>query len=264
MEIIFFIIIFLFGTFIGSFLGVVIDRLPRDESIVKGRSHCDHCKKSLTTLDLIPLFSFIFLQGRCRYCKAKLSLFYPLIEIVTGVLFVLAVLLIGDSSALLAGFEGQVSMLYYLFLVSVLIVIFFIDLKHGIIPFSVIVPAIILSFFYLLFIENSLVVNHLLAGLGAFLFFLTVFLATRGRGMGFGDVIYAFFMGLVLGFPYIVVGLYIAFITGALISLILIGLKLKKLKGGIIPFGPFLVLGTLIALFWGHIFINYMMVYLTN
>ena len=73
-----------------------------------------------------------------------------------------------------------------------------------------------------------------------------------------------FFMGLVLGFPHIIVGLYIAFVSGALVSIILVGLKLKKLKGGVIPFGPFLVLGTLIALFWGQIFIDYIMVYLTN
>jgi leader peptidase (prepilin peptidase) / N-methyltransferase len=263
MDILFYFLVFIFGTFIGSFLGVVIDRLPRGESIVKGRSHCDHCKKSLATFDLIPVFSFLFLRGRCRYCKTKLSSFYPLIEIVTGALFVLTALQLSNMYEVL-GMEYMIAALYYLFIISVLIVIFFIDLKHGIIPFPVIVPAIIVSFFYLLFFENSLFVNHLLAGVGACLFFLAVFLATRGRGMGFGDVIYAFFMGLVLGFPHIVVGLYIAFVSGALISLVLLGLKLKKLKGGIIPFGPFLVLGTLIALFWGQIFIDYIMVYLTN
>lgn len=256
MDYLLYFLLFFFGTFIGSFLGVIIYRLPRGESIVGGRSHCDHCNKSLTPLDLIPVFSFLFLRGKCRHCKTKLSWFYPVVEVVTGILFVIAALHVGGVY--------QISMVYYLFLVSVLIVIFFIDLKNGIIPFSVIFPAIIVSFLYLIFLQNSLVVNHILAGVGAFLFFLVLFLATRGRGMGFGDVVYVFFMGLVLGFPNIVVGLYIAFVTGALISLILVWLKLKKLKGGIIPFGPFLVFGTLIGLFWGYVFIKFIMIYLTN
>lgn len=255
MDLLFYFFIFIFGTFIGSFLGVIIYRLPRNESIIRGRSHCDHCKKSLTPFDLIPVFSFLFLKGRCRYCKTKLSWFYPLVEIVTGTLFVLAALYVGSIT---------VELFYYFFIISSLIVLFFIDLKHGILPFSVIVSATVVAFVYLLLNTPYMILNNLLAGLGAFLFFLLLFLGTRGRGMGFGDVIFVFFMGLFLGFPNIVVGLYIAFISGAVVSLILVALKLKKLKGGIIPFGPFLVLGTLCALFWGKVFFNFIMVYLTN
>lgn len=253
MDVFFLIFIFIFGAFIGSFLGVIIYRLPRGESIVRGRSHCDHCKKSLTALDLIPLFSFFFLRRKCRHCGTKLSWFYPLVEIITGTLFVLTVLLVQEN------FQLQIDLLFHLFIISCLIIIFFIDLKHSIIPFSIIFPAIIISLLYILFVESNVLGNHFFAGLGAFLFFLLLFLITRGRGMGFGDVVYVFFMGLLLGFPQIVVGLYIAFVSGAVVSLILVGLKLKKLKGGIIPFGPFLVLGTLIALFWGQELVNFFM-----
>lgn len=263
MDLLFYFIIFIFGTFIGSFLGVVIDRLPKGESIVKGRSHCDHCRKTLTVLDLVPVFSFLFLQGRCRYCKVKLSWFYPLIEVITGVLFVLVALHVTILYQVFSIWYA-VEVLYYLFLVSVLVVIFFIDLKYGIIPFSIIFPAMIVSFLYLFFTSNHLLLNNLLAGVGAFVFFLLLFLMTRGRGMGFGDVVYVFFMGLVLGFPLIVAGLYIAFVSGAVISLILVWLKRKKIKGGIIPFGPFLVFGTIVVLFWGQPIIDWIMAYLTN
>ena len=113
------IFLFFLGTIIGSFLNVLIDRLPREESIM-GRSHCDHCKKTLSPIDLIPVLSFLFLKGKCRYCGKKLSLQYPGIEILTGVLFVL----IYNFKFLISNYA----------IVSCLIVIFFIDLKKQIIP----------------------------------------------------------------------------------------------------------------------------------
>src|SRR3989344_25048 len=124
------IFLFFLGTIIGSFLNVLIDRLPREESIM-GRSHCDHCKKTLSPIDLIPVLSFLFLKGKCRYCGKKLSLQYPGIEILTGVLFVLIYnfkFLIYNSNS---NFEFQISNYA---IVSCLIVIFFIDLKNQIIP----------------------------------------------------------------------------------------------------------------------------------
>lgn len=256
MDVLFSFFIFILGTFIGSFLGVIIDRLPRGESIVTGRSHCESCRRKLTFFDLVPLFSFLFLQGKCRYCKVKLSWFYPLVEVVTGALFVLVFFYTGSTYTL--------ETFYYLFVVSILVVIFFIDLKHGIIPFSIIFPAIIVSFLYILFYLNHSLLNYVFAATGAFLFFLTLFLATRGRGMGFGDVVYVVFMGLLLGFPKIVLGLYVAFVSGALIALLLIGLHRKNMKGGIIPFGPFLVAGTVVSLFWGQQIVDVVVRYLTN
>lgn len=263
MDLFFYFFIFILGTFIGSFLGVIITRLPKGESIIRGRSHCDHCKKTLTILDLVPLFSFLFLQGKCRHCKARLSWFYPLIEVLTGALFVLISLHVGSTYQVVS-IKYEIELFYYLFIVSALIVLFFIDLKYGILPFSIIFPTIVVTFLYIILNTQYLLLNNLFAALGAFLFFLTLFLGTRGRGMGFGDVVYVILMGLLLGFPKIVLGLYIAFVSGAFISLILVWLQKKKLHGGIIPFGPFLVVGTLISLFWGQYLIDKIIFYLTN
>lgn len=251
MELINLLIIFIFGILVGSFLGVVVDRLPKKESILRGRSHCDNCKKTLSAFDLIPVFSFVFLRGRCRYCKAKLSLFYPLIEITTGILYVCVYLLFGQENLKLT-----IDLLFYLYIVSTLIALFFIDLKYGVLPFSLLFPATIATFFYFALNTQYLLLNNILAAIGGFLFFFVLFLITRGRGMGFGDVIYALFMGLLLGIPKIVLGLYVAFVGGAIIALVLIAMKLKKLKGSTIPFGPFLVVGTIISMFWGDYLIS--------
>ncbi len=256
MELFFLLFLFFFGICIGSFLGVIIDRLPRGESISAGRSYCEFCKKKLTFFDLIPLFSFLFLRGKCRYCHKKLSWYYPLVEGITGILFVLVGIHIG--------MVNTTEIFYYLFIVSIVVALFFIDLKYGIIPFSLIFPAIIVSLFYVVILHQPVFITTILSALGAMLFFLSIFLVTRGRGMGFGDVVYAFLMGLVLGFPMIVLGLYIAFLSGAFISVILIIRKKKKMKGGTVPFGPFLVAGTIISLFWGQPFIDLFMAYLTK
>ena len=252
--------IFLLGLLVGSFLNVLVDRLPREESLIWARSRCDRCKKNLKWYDLIPLLSFIFLKGKCRYCRMRISLYYPVVELATGVLFILTFLFLGIMNPFglaQGGHELRIMDLgYYLFLVSSLIVIFFADLKYGIIPDKIIFPSIVVSLIYLFLIHNSLFLIHILAALGASLFFLILFLVTRGRGMGFGDVKFAFLMGLVLGFPDIVFALYIAFLTGAIIGCILIVWRKKRVFGTTIPFGPFLVIGTLISIFFGDILQN--------
>lgn len=244
-----FIIFFILGLFIASFLNVLVDRLPREESVIRGRSHCEKCKKELVWYDLIPLLSFIFLKGKCRYCKAKLSFYYPIIELTTGIMFALVFYSFG-----IMNHELKIMDLgYYLFLICSLIVIFFADLKYGIIPDKIVFPTIVVSFIYLFLIHNSLFLIHFLSAIGASLFFLFLFLITKGRGMGFGDVKFAFLMGLILGFPNIVVSLYIAFLTGAIVGVILIIWRKKRMFGASIPFGPFLAIGTFSAIFWGGI-----------
>ena len=249
---------FILGLAIGSFLNVLIDRLPRREKIT-GRSYCEFCKKTLSWKDLIPVLSFVYLRGKCRYCKAKLSYQYPFVELLTGIMFAFTYLYLNKS---ISNFQFPISnfspdpvysllsTLYYLIVVSSLIVIFFSDLKYGIIPDKIIFPSVVISIFYLLFSVNlSSISNHLLSALGAFLLFLFIYLITKGRGMGFGDVKFAFLIGLVLGFPGTVLGLYIAFLTGGFIGIILILWKKKKLKYAV-PFGPFLVIGCGISLFF--------------
>jgi len=249
-----FILVFIFGLFIGSFLNVLADRLPRGETVVKGRSHCEKCKETLQWYDLIPLASFIFLKGGCRYCHTRLSFIYPIVEITTGALFVITtIFVLNNFKFSISNFQFLISLIYYLFIVSSLIVIFFADLKYEIIPDKIILPAIVVSALYLMSNTQYAILPYLLSALGASLFFLLLFLITKGKGMGLGDVKFAFLMGLILGFPNIVISLYVAFLTGAIIGVALILWKRRKMSGATIPFGPFLVLGTLTALFWGEI-----------
>lgn len=253
----FLIFLFTLGLFIGSFLNVLVDRLSTGKNPLSGRSRCDKCNHVLSPIDLIPVVSFAIQGGKCRYCHKKLSLYYPLVELTTGVMFVVTAIVIGYGSI-----QTVIELSYLLFLISSLTVIFFTDIKYGIIPFTVVLGALGTVLGYTMFISPILMLNSLLAAIGAFIFLLLIFLITRGRGIGFGDVVYVFLMGFILGFPNIILGLYIAVLSGAIISLLLIGLKKKKLRGSTIPFGPFLVSGTVISLFWGDYFITRILAYL--
>lgn len=247
-------LIFIFGLTIGSFLGVVIDRLPKGQTIVKGRSHCDRCKHALSGFDLVPLFSFILFRGKCRYCHRFYGWDTFFIEIITGSLFVVTFLSLQSKfESQLYGFYFLTSLLYYLYIVSSLTIIFFIDLRHGIIPDKIVYPAMVISLVYIFFFHTTSLPQYFLSAILSFLFFLLLYFATKGKGMGLGDVKFALLMGLILGFPGIIIALYIAFLTGALVACILILWGKKKLGGGTIPFGPFLVGGTLISLFIGDL-----------
>ena len=278
MLFVFYFLLFFFGAAIGSFLGVVVDRIASKESIWKGRSHCDHCRHKLGVFDLIPLVSFFLLGRKCRYCHKKLSWFYPLIEICTALVYVMIGFSIFQQSGyLLTQFQYQLLALYYFLLTASLIAIFFTDLRYGIIPFKAVVFAfcvtLVWNIFFPLLHFNQFeiqmlglqvgIINVVLSALGAGGFFFLLFAVTRGRGMGFGDVVYAFLMGFTLGFPRVLLGLYIAFVTGAVVALLLVAIKKKKLRGGTIPFGPFLVLGTILSLLWGNTLIASAMRFLT-
>lgn len=249
------ILFFFLGICVGSFLNVLIDRLPRGESVLKGRSYCESCKKQLAWYDLIPLLSFLQLKGKCRYCHISLSFYYPLVEFITGLMFAL-VFFQGGIMNQESGTMNFFNLAYYCFIISSFIVVFFTDLKYGIIPDKVIFSAILISIPYLFIIHNSSFIIHILSAIGAFLFFQALFLITKGKGMGFGDVKLAFLIGIFLGFPNIIIALYTAFLIGAVAGLMLIILKKKKLIGTTIPFGPFLVIGVFIALFFGNYLIQ--------
>lgn len=244
--ILFIFFIFIIGISIGSFLNVVIDRLPFGKPIT-GRSHCDRCGKILSWFDLVPLFSFLFLCGRCRFCKAKLSWYYPIVELTTGILFILTCITIIKIFTVII----IIGLVFFLFIVSSLIVIFFTDLKYGIIPDKVVYPTIVITFLFIIFHFPFSISQHIFSAFGSFLFFLLLFFITRGRGMGLGDVKFAFLQGLLLGWPNILIGVYAAFLTGAVAAIILVVWGKKRFRGSTIPFGPFLVIGTIIALFWG-------------
>ena len=232
------IIFFVLGLVIGSFLNVVIYRLPRGLGFVRGRSFCPKCKHKVNWFDNVPVISFLILKGRCRFCGGKISWRYPLIELLAGALFYLSYL-------------SHLSFLSYL-LICGLVVVFFIDLEHQIIPDEIVIPLSILFLVYFLMTNPQLLItNYLITALISFLFLYFIFLLTKGKGMGFGDVKLAFLMGLVLGFPKIVVAFYLAFLTGAFVGVILILLSRAKLKQKI-AFGPFLVFGTIFSLLWGE------------
>jgi len=236
--------IFIFGLLIGSFLNCVIYRLEKEESFVSGRSYCPYCKKTLKAMDLIPILSFLALRGKCRYCQKKISRQYPLVESGTAFLFVLV----------FQHFENSLNFLGIIFYSAIfcfLIIVFVYDLKHFLIPDKIIFPAIVLALIYNFFDFNNLLFNFFPSAFGALIFFLIIFLISKGKWLGFGDVKLVFLLGLFLGFPNILVALFLSFTIGAIIGIGLIVLKSKNLKSEV-PFAPFLVLGSLIAFFWGE------------
>lgn len=245
--------VFIFGLIIGSFLNVIIYRTLLPARVRRRtRSFCPHCQKELRWFDLIPIFSFIRLGGKCRYCQKSISWQYPLIELTTAILF----LLIFNFSPQPKFGRG---LIFYWITSCFLILIFVIDFKHYFIPDKFIYPLIAITFFYRL---SEIRIRNLelgifypfsvyfLSAIGASLFFFAIFLISRGKWLGFGDVKLAFFMGLFLGFPKILVAFFLSFFLGAIIGIGLILAGRKKLKSEI-PFGPFLVTATFLALFWG-------------
>jgi len=251
MTILLNIVIFILGVSVGSFLNVLIDRLPKGEAIT-GRSQCDFCRKKLRWYDLIPVLSFILLKGKCRYCKKKLSSQYPLVELLTGISFML-----------ISNFKFQISNQFQIFnfqslnlivlwgVVSCLIVIFFSDLKYHLISDYVLLAFSVFSFFY--HFSNNITIqqysNLFISGLIVALPIFLIYYLSRERAMGLGDVYLSAIIGFLLGWKTGFLALYIAFVTGAIFGLILILLRKKKLKSRI-PFGPFLVIGTVIMLFF--------------
>jgi leader peptidase (prepilin peptidase) / N-methyltransferase len=237
----------LFGLIVGSFLGVLIDRLPKGQDVIWGRSHCDFCKRNLRWYELIPVFSFVVLRGRCLRCKKKLSFLYPVIELITAAGFGLLYVVWGASMLTYIG---------TLIVFCSLVVIVFADFQYQIIPDSMIVLGLVGTALWLfLNIPPRELPSYALAGVGAAAFFYILWRVTKGRGMGFGDVKLALFLGLILGYPGIVISLYIAFLTGAAVGVILILTGGKTLKSKI-AFGPFMVFGALGSiLFQKHILI---------
>ncbi len=248
-----FIMTFFAGASVGSFVNVLADRLPRRQSILLSRSFCGHCKKTLGFLELIPVFSYLMLGGRCMRCKSRIPKRLVLVEIIIGLsysalffLFVLGSLDIKNS-------------IYLGLILPILIGIFFSDLEFGIIPDELVIAFAGIVLIYLVLYTPNLIANHFLSGLGFFLLFLLIFKFTKGRGMGFGDVKLSFAQGLFLGFPNVLVSLYLAFLTGGIVSIILIVLGKKKFRGDTIPFGPFLIVSTLITYLFGNLIISRVM-----
>lgn len=232
-----YILLFILGLCIGSFLGVLVDRLSNDETIL-GRSHCDFCKKTLPAAAMVPLISFLVQGGKSACCGKKLSWFYPIIELLTAVTFA--------GGYFYWGLGWQLLPLLTVF--SALIVIFFADIKYHIIPDEA--TAAILFVGIISAVYRGILVDRLIAGCVLFLIMHGLYLITQKKGIGYGDVklagVFGVYLGLIGGF----LSLYLAFVIGGVVSLALIALKQKKLKSRI-AFGPFMVIGIALMIVWG-------------
>lgn len=236
-----YIFIFVLGIVIGSFLNVCIYRIPIEKSIVFPPSHCTNCKHDLKPLDLIPIFSYIYLGGKCRYCNKKISLRYPIIEGLNGILYLLIYLKFGLTLITLK----------YCILISILIVIGMIDYDtQFIFTSTTIFGGIVAGIFIIIqgIVYKGGILDSLFGGIIGFgIIALIVFLT---RGMGEGDIEMAAVCGLFLGVKGILLGLFLAIIIGGMAGIIILLFKLKKAKEKI-AFGPFIAIGSLVSMLWG-------------
>ncbi len=255
MEVILIVVFALVGTAIGSFLNVCIDRLPAGKSLVYPPSHCDACQHRLSLKDLIPVFSYLGLRGHCRYCRAPIPRRVFWVEVGTGLLFALTYWHYGLSA------EFAVITFYC----CLFIVLGVIDLEHKLILNKIVYPAavvaLIISIFLPLpgFIDSPLpwpqIINGIIGGAIGFVLLSIPALVSRG-GMGWGDVKMAALIGLVTGFPLVIVAILTGIVLGGLVAGFLLLFGIKKRKDAI-PFGPFLSLATIAALLWGSNIINW-------
>lgn len=234
----------IFGVIFGSFLNAYIWRLKSNRSILRGRSICTHCKHDLGWLDLIPIISFLFLRGRCRYCGKKISWQYPLVELFTALIFILilnAHFNLGHSFWFIARDW---------FFAGILIVIFVYDHRWGYILDRVSLPSIVIAFTVniLLGYDWSNLLGAALIGCG---FFLIQYLLSHGKWIGGGDIRMGALMGFMLGWPNVIVALFLSYLIGAGSAMILLFTKKKKM-GSTIAMGTFLAIGSLITLLWGN------------
>jgi leader peptidase (prepilin peptidase)/N-methyltransferase len=257
------VLIFVIGLAVGSFLSAFTYRWPKSISILRGRSNCPKCKKKIVWYDNIPLLSFILLKGRCRRCSKKISFRYPLIELTTALSFSGIFYFSNHCPTAFKGTSLQGNVVchwqdllgpwvlpIFLLITSILIAVFVIDLENQLIPDELVFLALVVTFMSLLLSSSDKFYIFLLSGFSASSFLLLINLLTLGRGMGLGDVKFALFVGIFLGWPQTVSWMFLSFIIGAFIGIVLIITKKTKF-GKPIPFGPFLVASFFITLFWG-------------
>ena len=246
MEILLTFLFAILGLAVGSFLNVCIDRLPQNKSIVLPPSHCEACQHKLAAKDLIPVFSYLRLRGRCRYCQASIPRRVFWVELATALIFALLCWHYGLSAEL-----GV--MIFY---ACLFIIIFVIDLEHGLILNKVVYPGMVVALLLALlpqpwltqWIEPGIASAALGGGIG-FGIFLLIALVSRG-GMGWGDVKLAALIGLATGFPLVFFAIIMGAILGGIVAVALVIAK-KRTRRETIPFGPFLALAAMVTLLWG-------------
>ncbi len=249
--IIFYCLLFILGAIIGSFLNVIILRTHQNSSIVFGRSHCSQCRHQLRWYELVPVISFLWLRGKCRKCKGVLSRQYLLVELATAILFVVITYYTIDPIALLAGdWSVVVAWLRNLFVVCTFIVVFVYDLRWQLIPDRFTLPALVGVILANTMLGMAIVPMVLAMAVGGG-FFLLQFILSKGRWIGGGDIRLGALIGAVVGWPVVVVALFLSYIIGALTLAPLLFSGRARL-GAMVPFGTFLVIGALLSMMWGH------------
>jgi leader peptidase (prepilin peptidase) / N-methyltransferase len=227
------------GAVVGSFLNVVIHRLPRGESLVHPRSRCPACGTQIAEYDNVPIVSWLALRGRCRHCGEPISPRYPVIELLTALAFAAVVLVRGLDDDLILELP----------FVAALIALAGIDFDHKLLPNKIVYPLAAYGVIATLLVESGELVEHVIAGAGAFTFLLVAVLAYP-RGMGMGDVKLAGAMGLYLGAS-VIPALLVAFLSGSLVGVVILAREGAAARKKAIPFGVFLALGGIVGLLAG-------------
>lgn len=249
--------LFVFGAVIGSFLSVVILRTMRGESWVLGRSSCDECGKQISWYDNIPLLSFILLRGKCRNCRMAIHPLHFLVELLAGIMLVWWYW----GGFFFFKLTQQPFMvlqpLFWLVVGLILLLIFFTDIVYMIIPDEAVLALVILTIFYRSMLvafgvmQPRDIILTIAAAVIVFLFMYALWYFTNGKGMGQGDVKLVVPLALLLGWQKTIVGISLAFLIGAAFGLLLMSMNKATLKQKI-PFGPFLILGSVLSLVWGE------------
>lgn len=245
LPVAFYILVFIFGAVVGSFLNVCIYRLPKGESIVFPSSHCPRCGFMIPFYDNIPIVSYLILRGKCRSCKAPIAFQYPLVELINGCLTVFLFMKFGLSFAFAV---------LFLFC-SAMVVITFIDLEHQIIPDVISLPGIAVGFICSFFIPQLGWLNSLIGivvGGGSLLLVAFVYeLLTKKEGMGGGDIKLLAMMGAFFGWKAVPFIIFVSSLVGSVIGITVMLAQRKDSKLAI-PFGPFLALGAVLYIFFGR------------
>lgn len=245
MKIVYLALVFILGTIFGSFFNVVIYRLPREESILKPPSHCPKCNTPLRWYDLLPIISFLILRGKCRYCNAKISIRYPIIEALTGVTFTMVAY----------KYAASLIALKYIVFLSLIIITGFIDLFEGIVPDHITLPGIAAGIIFSAFLGRDSFLQAILGSTFMAVTFLAIIFLSRG-GMGQGDVTLGAMIGSFLGLKFSIAAFVIAFVIGAVFGIFAL-IFLKKKGKDAIPFGPYLSIASYIMVFYGYKIIDF-------
>lgn len=249
MDVLFLLFAVILGAILGSFINAAVYRLKNDISLLTGRSKCVHCDYQLKVIDLIPVGSFLLLQGKCRSCSKPIPHHYFWVEAVMGLLFLLAMWLWLQVAPRPWDFFDLLFLIRDWLAISVMVFLFVFDLKYYLLPDIVTLPAFVI--FTVISLVLGMSITNLLLGvvIGAG-FFLLQYLVSKGRWVGGGDIRLGAVMGALLGWPLIIPGLFIAYLLGSIVAIYLLRQRKKTMKSTI-PFGTFLAVSSLITLWWG-------------